>query len=87
MQLLPVEPVTDRHPRASSLHLDSMALAPVCGGRDRFRTITAERDRGGWICNGCGTSGDGIDLVARAHGVQIGESVHMIADVLGYPYR
>lgn len=57
---------------------------PVCGGgRDRFRTINAERARGGWICNVCGTSGDGIDLVARVHGVALAEAVGMVADVLG----
>jgi len=56
---------------------------PVCGGKDRFRTIPAERGRGGWICNGCGTSGDGLDLVARVHGVPLAEAVHMVADAVG----
>ena len=56
---------------------------PYCGGKDRFRTIPAERDRGGWICGGCGTSGDGIDLVARVHGVALVEAVGMAADVVG----
>lgn len=81
--------VTDWEPVWASLSVQVPSSGrhgpcPCCGGgKDRFRTIPAERDRGGWICSVCGTSGDGIDLVARVHGVALAEAVGMVADVLG----
>ena len=50
---------------------------PTCGGKDRFRFD--DRDgRGTWFCNQCG-SGDGLDLVANALKLSLGDAAKHIS--------
>lgn len=60
----------------------------ICGGSDRFHFID---DHGGgeWHCRQCDepNHGDGLDLIARAHGITITAAAQKVASVLGVDAR
>lgn len=60
----------------------------ICGGSDRFHFID---DHGGgeWHCRQCDepNHGDGLDLIARAHGITITAAAQKVASVLGVDTR
>lgn len=60
----------------------------ICGGSDRFHFID---DHGGgeWHCRQCDepNHGDGLDLIARAHGITITAAAQRVASVLGVDAR
>ncbi len=58
----------------------------TCAGRNRFRLIGAEIERGGWICGQGGnpTGGDGFDLLVHAGIARSkGEALRLVAAYLG----
>ncbi|WP_419963029.1 toprim domain-containing protein [Pantoea vagans] len=60
------------------------SACPACGGKDRFRFD--DNGRGSFICNQCG-AGDGLDLIRRVNGCDVGKAARLAAEVLGIDYR
>lgn len=54
---------------------------PMCGGKDRWR-FTNYRQRGDWICNGCG-NGDGFNLLASVFGWSPSRALREVIDAAG----
>ena len=57
------------------------SACPFCGGKDRFR-FTNRHGMGYWVCNQCG-SGDGYEFVMRFKGVEFGQAVKFVSEVVG----
>ncbi len=60
----------------------------ICGGSDRFHFID-DHSGGEWHCRQCDepNHGDGLDLIARAHGITITAAAQKVASVLGVDAR
>ncbi|CAI0832362.1 DNA primase TraC [Serratia fonticola] len=60
---------------------------PICGGTDRFHFID---DHGGgeWHCRQCDepSHGDGLDLIARAHGITVMAAAELVANPAGVSF-
>ena len=70
---VPAETLTGKH-----------TYCPGCGGKDRFRFVSANTD-GKWFCGqgGSTTGGDGFDLFCHVFGWAKGEALRAVADYLG----
>lgn len=55
---------------------------PSCAGTDRFRVDRNVAERGSYYCSGCGP-GDGFSLVMKVLGVDIGEAMKSVAEIVG----
>lgn len=67
---VPPEALTGKH-----------TACPYCGGQDRFRFDNKE-GAGTYFCSGCG-AGTGYSLLMKLKGVNFGEALTMVKEVLG----
>src|SRR5690606_22491402 len=56
---------------------------PVHGGVDGFRLFKDYEDKGGGICNSCGSKTNGFAMLAWVRGYEIKDAVRDVAQCLG----
>lgn len=56
---------------------------PRCGGNDRWRVFDDFSEKGGAVCNQCGTSADGVALLQWYLGIGFIDALTKVGDFLG----